>query len=188
MKLETVLLKQRTYSSEGIVLSRKNYGEADRILIVISKDFGKLSLLAKGIRKIKSKKRGHLEIFSKIKFSAVKGHGMDIMTEAETIDDCAGVRVNLNKISLAYYFCEVVNKITHEDGQKSLVFSLLSLALEELERTTQLKKLRIKFIYDLLTDMGYWPRDKKLIDADIVLDDVIERKINSIRVGKKMLL
>ncbi len=35
--------------------------------------------------------------------------------------------------------------------------------------------------------MGYWPLNKKLIDADIVLDDVLERKINSVRVGKKVL-
>lgn len=180
-------MKQHSYSSEGIVLSRKNYGEADRILIVISKDFGKVSLLAKGIRRIKSKKRGHLEIFSKIKFSAVNGHGMDIMTEAETINDFSGVRINLNKISLAYYFCEVVNKIIHEDQQQVLVYRLLSLALVELEQTTRLKQLRMKFIYDLLTKMGYWPIDKKLIDADIVLDDVIERKLNSSRVGKQIL-
>lgn len=180
-------MKQSSYSSEGIVLSRKNYGEADRILVVFSKSFGKLSLLCKGIRKIKSKKRGHLEIFSKIKFSAVRGHGMDIMTETETINDFAGVRVNLNKISLAYYFCEVVNKITHEDGHLSTVYSLLSTALEQLEQTKELKKLRMKFIYDLLTNMGYWPIGKKLLDADIVLDDVLERKINSVRVGKAVL-
>ncbi len=180
-------MKQRSYSSEGIVLSRKNYGEADRILIVISKEFGKLSLLAKGIRKIKSKKRGHLEIFSKIKFSAVSGHGMDIITEAETIDDFAGVRVNLNKISLAYYFCEVLYKITHEGEKSTSIYSLLSTVLKQLEKETGLKKLRLKFIYDLLTNMGYWPEGKKLIDADIVLDDVVERKINSVRVGKQVL-
>src|SRR3989344_6573029 len=158
-------MKLRTYSSEGIILSRKNYGDADRILIVLSKNFGKLGLLCKGIRKIKSKKRGHLEIFSRVKFSAVHGNGMDIMTEAETINDFSGVRINLNKISLAYYFCEVVNKITHEDGHPTTVYSLLSTVLEELEQTTELKKLRLNFIYDLLTNMGYWPTGKKLIDA-----------------------
>jgi DNA repair protein RecO (recombination protein O) len=180
-------MKLRSYSSEGIILSRKNYGEADRILVVFTKSYGKLSLLCKGIRKIKSKKRGHLEIFSEIKFSAVEGKGFDIMTEAETINDFSGVRINLNKISLAYYFCEVVNKITHEDNTQSLVFNHLSSALSDLEYETELKKLRLKFIYDLLTEMGYWPAGKKLLDADIVLDDVLERKINSIRVGKKVL-
>ncbi|MEK7472828.1 MAG: DNA repair protein RecO [Patescibacteria group bacterium] len=180
-------MKFRTYSSEGIILSRKNYSEVDRILVVLSKHFGKVSLLAKGIRKIKSKKRGHLEIFSKIKFSAAKSHGMDIVTEVDTLNDFAKVRTNLNKISLAYYFCEVVNKITHEDGHASTVYDLLSTVLEQLKQETELKKLRLKFIYDLLTNMGYWPVAKKLVEADIVLDDVIEKKINSIRVGKKVL-
>lgn len=180
-------MKLRTYSSEGIVLARKNYSEADRILVVFSKHFGKLTLLAKGIRKIKSKKRGHLEIFSKIKFSVAYGHGFDIMTEAETINDFAGVRLNLNKISLAYYFCEVVNKITHEDGRASTVYNLLSTALEQLEKQSELKKLRLKFIYDLLIEMGYWPENKKMIDADIVLESVIEKKLSSTRVGRIVL-
>lgn len=180
-------MRQKTYTSEGIILSRKNYSESDRILVCFSKHFGKITLLAKGIRKIKSKKRGHLEIFSKIKFSVAYGHGFDIMTEAETINDFAGVRLNLNKISLAYYFCEVVNKITHEDGRASTVYSLLSTALEQLEKETELKKLRLKFIFDLLIEMGYWPENKKMIDADIVLEDVLERKLSSVRVGKQML-
>lgn len=180
-------MNQHSYASNGVVLSRKNYGEADRILVVFSKDFGKVSLLAKGIRKIKSKKRGHVEIFSEIKFSAVKGHGMDIITEAVTINDFSGVRVNLNKISLAYYFCEVINKITREDENPTLIYNLLSSALSNLETDNSLKELRLKFIYDLLTEMGYWPEGKKLLDADIILDDVLERKLSSVRVGKKML-
>ncbi|WKZ25947.1 MAG: DNA repair protein RecO [bacterium] len=179
-------MKLKTYTSEGVILSRKNYSEGDRILVVLSKHYGKVSLLAKGVRKIKSRKRGHIEIFSKLKFSAVHGKGMDIVVEAETIDDFKEVRVNLNKISLAYYFCEVVNKITQEDGRPSSVYDLLSFKLEQLKTETRLKKLRIQFIYDLLTKMGYWPENKKIIDADLVLQNVLERNINSVRVGKKI--
>lgn len=179
---------QRTYTSEGIILSRKNYGEADRILTVFSKHFGKLTLIAKGIRKLKSKKRGHLEIFSQIKFSAVTGKGMDIMTEVTTIDDFSGIRVNLNKISLAYYFCEVVNKITYIDSNPSRIYFLLDHFLSSLQEVSELKKMRFEFIYQLLTEMGYWPVGKKLTDADIVLDDVIEKKLTSVRVGKQILL
>lgn len=180
-------MKSRTYTSEGIVLSRRNYNEADRILILFSKNYGKLSLLAKGIRRIKSKKRGHLEVFSKVKFSAVKGKGMDIVTEVETLNDYSGIRKNLNKVSLAYYLCEVVVKITQEDGNPSSLYSLLSSALESISEETELKKLRLKFVYQILVEMGYWPEDKKMIDADSVLDDVLERKLNSVRVGKKVL-
>ncbi|MDP2672979.1 MAG: DNA repair protein RecO, partial [Nanoarchaeota archaeon] len=135
-------MKLRNYSSEGIILSRKNYSEADRILVVFSKNYGKLSLLAKGVRKLKSKKRGHLEIFSHIKFSAVKTNAIDIMTEVETINTFSKVRVNLNKISLAYYFCEVVIKTTREDEIKNNIFNLLVNFLKRLANETKLKKLR----------------------------------------------
>ena len=181
-------MKLRTYSSEAIILARKNYSEADRILIVFSKNFGKLSLLAKGIRKLKSKKRGHLEIFSHIKFSATKTNAIDILTEVETINTFSKVRANLNKISLAYYFCEVVTKTTREDEIKNEVFNLLINFLKRLENETSLKKLRHEFLFKLLEELGYWPENKKLIDADAVLEEVTERQINSFRVGKKVLL
>lgn len=180
-------MKQRTYTTEGIILFRKNYHEADRILVIYSKHYGKLTLLVKGIRKIKSKKRGHLEIFSQIKFSAVKNKGMDIMTETETISDFYKIRANLNKISLAYYFCEVVNKITREDEQITSIYNLLLITLKQLEKEEKLKTLRLEFVFNLLTKMGYWPIDKKLVDADNALSDVLERTLDSVRVGKRIL-
>ena len=51
----------RNYTSEGIVLARKRYSEADRILSIFSKTFGKNVYIAKGVRKPRSRKRGHLE-------------------------------------------------------------------------------------------------------------------------------
>lgn len=181
-------MKLRNYSSEAIILSRKNYSEADRILTVFSKNFGKLNLLAKGIRKLSSKKRGHLEIFSHIKFSASKTKAIDIITEVDTVNTFSKIRSNLNKISLAYYFCEVILKTTREDEIKNEVFNLLTKYLTRLENEIELKKLRHNFIHELLEELGYWPENKKLIDADIVLEEVTERQINSFRVGKKILL
>lgn len=180
-------MKQRTYSSEGIILKRSNFGEADRILIVFSKRYGKITLLAKGIRKLGSRKRGHLEIFSKVKFSAVTSTGFDILTEAEAISNFTKLRLNLNRVTLAYYFCEVLNKITKEDEKHDELFDLLENSLKELETANNLKTLRKDFIVNLLIELGYWPENKKMIDHDSELEDVLERKINSLRVGKKVL-
>ena len=63
-------MKPRSYTSEGIVLARRNYGEADRILVIYSKNFGRVSYMAKGVRRPKSRKRGHIEVFNYIKFQA----------------------------------------------------------------------------------------------------------------------
>lgn len=180
-------MTHKNYTSEGIVLSRKNYAEADRILVLFTKHFGKVTLLAKGVRKLKSKKRGHIEIFSKIRFSAVKGKSMDMITETETIDAYDQVRLNLNKVSLAYYFCEVILKITKDGEDDPRLYRILADALTDLQIRKNLKNLRSEFITSVLIQLGFWDEDKKLTDPDAELNEVIERKLHSVRVGRKVL-
>ena len=177
-------MKPHSYTSEGIVLARRNYGEADRILVVYSKLHGRVSLIAKGVRRLKSKKRGHIEVFNLINFQAISGRGLDIMTEADVINDFKDVRISLKKVSLAYYFMEVIGKITHEGEANTGIFNLLKEGLEALKTTKELKKLRLDFILKLLTQMGYWPHGKVLDNPDQELEKVIERNISSFRVGK----
>ncbi|KKQ91773.1 MAG: repair protein RecO, DNA repair protein RecO (recombination protein O) protein [Microgenomates group bacterium GW2011_GWC1_39_7b] len=179
-------MKPHSYTSEGIVLARRNFGEADRILIIFSKNLGRLSLLAKGIRKPKSHKRGHLEVFSLINFQASTGHGLDYMTEVEMIDDFKEIRTSLNKVSLAYYFAEIIGRITHDGETNVDLFNLILRYLNKLKKTKKLKDLRMDFILNLLTTLGFWPEGKTLTDADQKLEEVIERKIFSQRVGKRM--
>jgi|SRR3989344_1528023 len=174
----------RSYTSEGIILAKKAYGEADKILVVYSKSRGKQSLIAKGIRKPKSRKRGHIEVFNKIIFQATKGHGLDVMTEAEVIDDFKEIKKSLKKISLAYYFMEVIGKITHEGENNNQIFSLIDNYLKALKTSRELKKLRLSFVTELLEILGYWPRGRKLDNPDEKLEEVIERDLVSSRVGK----
>jgi DNA repair protein RecO (recombination protein O) len=180
-------VKPHSYTSEGIVLGRRDFGEADRILVLYTKNFGRISLIAKGVRRPKSKKRGHIEVFNLVRFQAVTGHGIDLMTEAEVADDFKEIRKSLKKVSLAYYFSEVIGRITHEQEPNLDLFNLIVNYLIELKNATELKKLREDFIGELLVLMGYWPIGKKLTDPDEKLEEVIERQINSVRVGKRML-
>ena len=177
----------RTYSDEGIVLARRNFGEADRILSIYSKSHGRISAIAKGIRRTTSKKRGHLEVFSFIKFQMAEGHGIGILTEVETLNGFEKVRKDLKKVSLAYFFTEVIGKITHERERNDGIFELILNYLERLQFETRLKSLRLKFIADLLTITGFWPKGKILLNPDEKLEEVVERSINSIRVGRKVL-
>lgn len=176
-----------SFTSEGFILARRNFGEADRIIDVYSKGKGKISLIAKGVRRPKSRKRGHLEIFSKISFQVAFGKGMGILTEAETIDSFQEVRKSIKKVSLAYYFMEVVGKITHEDEGNIEFYDFLSLIMERLKKEKGLKKLRNDFVAGTLKILGYWPKDRDLPFPDGKLEEVIERQIGSVRVGKRML-
>jgi DNA repair protein RecO (recombination protein O) len=177
----------RTYKAEGIVISRKNYSEADRILTIFSKEYGKVTVIAKGIRKPKSRKRGSLEIFSRVRFSAVKGKGMDIITEVEMLDSFGSVRNDLRKVSVGYYFLEVIDKTTNEGESLDSIYLLLREYLQFLRTSVSLKTLRKQFVTRLIWTLGYWPRNKEIQDPDKILEEVVERKITSKRVGKLVL-
>jgi DNA repair protein RecO (recombination protein O) len=180
-------MRARQYSSEGIVIARYKYSEADRLIVIFSRDYGKLSLLAKSVRRPKSRKRGSLEVFSRLKFSAARGKSLDILTETDLIDSFSDLRGSLSKVALIYYYLEVVNKITRDDDENAAVYDLLTSAIDELRRSSVSKKNREKFIKILLTELGYWPTDKVLKDADGVLAGIIEREISSFDVGRKLL-
>lgn len=183
-------MRPKHYSSEGIVLARRNYGETDRILVVYSKAFGKISLMAKGVRKLKSRKRGSIEVFSYIKFAAARGKNLDLITEVEVIDSFLKVRKNLKKVAVAYYFMEVIGRVTRDDEKNEKLFFLLAEFLGNLRGPTSLnslKKLRKDFVYYTLVFLGFWPMRKPMDNPDYVLEDVVEREMSSARVGKKLL-
>lgn len=176
----------RSYSSEGVVLARRSFGEADRILILLTRDFGRLSFIAKGVRKVTSRKRGHIEVFSHIKFHASKGKGIDLMTEAETVEGFGKVRDDLKRVAVGYFFLEVVGKVTREAEPHEELFDLLLEYLRKLEETSSLRQLRNEFTQRALTSVGFWPEGKRMDNPDYILENVAEKKITSIRVGKKL--
>lgn len=176
----------RSYSDEGIILARRNYGEADRILSIYTRNHGRMAYLAKGVRRSNSKKRGHLEVFSRISFQASRGKGLDLITEVETLENFNSIRQNLKRVSLAYYLLEVVGRMTREAEPHPGLFNLLLTYLRRLKVEKELKQLRLNFVLELLTLLGFWPKDRPLLDPDAKLAEVIERQVFSVRVGKKL--
>ncbi|MBI2622470.1 DNA repair protein RecO, partial [Candidatus Microgenomates bacterium] len=72
----------RSYRAEGIILKRTNFGEADRFLTVFSKRHGKIKILAKGVRRITSRRGPNIELFNLATLYIHKGRHLDILTEA----------------------------------------------------------------------------------------------------------
>ncbi len=180
-------MNYKSYSSEGFILGRRNFGEGDRILTLFTRDFGKISLIAKGVRKLTSRKRGGVEIFNHVKFSAIKGKSLDILTEVQVIDSFDEIRADLRRVSVGYYLCEVIGKITRDNEEHSEIFNVLKEYFKKLTISRNLKQLRMDFIHEVMVFLGFWPEGAKMDNPDLVLEGIIERKLNSSRVGRKML-
>src|SRR3989344_2032668 len=149
----------RTFSSEGIILKRVDFGEADRLITIFTKGKGKITSLGRGIRRIESRRAGNVELLNKAKLSFAEGRSLPILTEAEAIETYSNIKKDLKKVGLAYYLVELVDQFFH-DGQESYkTYELLSETLElinELELDKAESVIRA-FELKLLSIAGYKP-------------------------------
>ena len=176
----------RIYKIEGIVLKRLNLGEADRILTVLSRESGKISIKAPGVRRIHSRRSSHVELLNHSQFTLYKSSKtfMPIVTEAQTLEDFRGVKKNLKKIGYAYYICELINGLCAENQENRSVFFHLKSTLLALSKTADAVNLVKKFEKDLLRELGFWSEARLLQthDSRIVMERLLERKLKTIRV------
>jgi DNA repair protein RecO (recombination protein O) len=152
------MARERTYRTEAIVLKRTDFGEADRLLTLFSKEFGKISAIAKGARKPQSRKTGHVELFMRSKFFIAKGRNLDIITQAETVDAHALLREDLMRVSHASYAVELLNRFTVEEDPHPGIFELLDVTLGRYALTEDLGLITRYYEIRLLSLTGFQPR------------------------------
>lgn len=118
--------------TQAIVLARTNFQEADRIVTVLTPDQGKLRLLARGVRKSKSKMAGGIELFSVSEISFIRGKGdVSTLTSSRLIRHFAAIAGHIERTMLGYELIKTLNKVT-EDQTESAYFDLLITTLEGL--------------------------------------------------------
>lgn len=148
---------ERTLKVDAVVLRHADWGEADRLLTLYSREHGKLRAIAKGVRKIQSRKAGHLEPFTRATIMLAKGHDLWIVTQAEAIDLYQPIREELQKMGQAAYVVELLDRFTYEEGQNWQLYKLLTETLERLS-TGEDDFISIRY-YEmrLLELLGYRP-------------------------------
>ncbi|MEK7439747.1 MAG: DNA repair protein RecO [Chloroflexota bacterium] len=149
--------RERTFRTEAIVLRRKDFGEADRILTLFTPELGKIRALAKGIRKPASRKAGHLELYTRSKLLVAKGRDMDIVTQAETVEPYRPLREDLLRSSYGSYCVDLIDKFTPDDYENLPLYDLLARALDWLCESTDLQLTTRYYELQLLGMSGYQP-------------------------------
>lgn len=147
----------RTLRVEAVVLNHKNWGEADRLITLFSLEHGKLRTIAKGARKLRSRKAGHLEPFTRVALLLARGRDLWIITQAETIEVYQSIRQNLVLTGYAAYVIEILDRFTYEEGQNPSIYKLI---VETLQRLANNDNPFIAVRYyeiNLLEKLGYRP-------------------------------
>ncbi len=123
--------RERSRRVDALILRHQRWGEADRLLTIFTREYGKLRIVAKGARKTTSRKAGHLEPFMRSALQLAQGRDLWIVTQADTINAFLPIRDDLQLMGIASYVIELLDKFTYEDGTNPPLYRL---AVETLER------------------------------------------------------
>lgn len=142
----------------GIILRRIDYGEADRIITLLTPDHGKLRLLARGVRRVKSKLAGGIELFSISHITYIKGKGdMGTLVSTRLITHYSNIVSDIGRVQLGYELIKQLDKVT-EDEPEPEYFALLERSFQALnEGALSLDFIRLWFTAQLLALGGHAP-------------------------------
>lgn len=147
----------RLFRTVGVVLRRRDFDEGDRLITVLTRDRGKLRLLAKGARKVTSRKAAHVDLFRQVDLLVHQGRTFGVVSQAETIQAFAGLADDLERLAAAYYVADLTDTFVGEGDDARGVYDLLIEVLQWLESGCDPKLAQRYFELHLLDLEGYRP-------------------------------
>jgi DNA repair protein RecO (recombination protein O) len=149
-------MRERVYRTEAVIIRRGDFGEADRLLTIITPQ-GKRRVVAKGARKTTSRLAGHIELFTHTTLLLAVGRNLDIVTQSAILHSFDKLRGDLRRIGAAYYAAELIDRLTEEEDENRPAFALLVAALAVLDTTRNIDLALRFYELHLLGYLGYRP-------------------------------
>lgn len=149
---------------ESIVLKQSDFSEADKIVTIYSKQLGKISCVAKGIKRSKSKLRGSVLPFTHSSLMLYKGKSLYTITGADIIKSFITLRKDILLLSYATYCLELLDSFTIEEEPNLQIFILVVTTfhlLQIIDPWVALKYFEIR----LLRFSGYRPETKFCVNC-----------------------
>lgn len=150
-----------TFLTEAIILKKAHYGDFDRYYFLLTKELGKIKVLAKSANKINSKLASHLEPFSLSLLMIAPGQNCFRLAAAKNIQANKAISGNLLKITLSSIFFEAIDLLLAQEQKDQLIFALAKTYLKEIALSTNAKDSIIilnRHLFELLLITGYKPR------------------------------
>jgi DNA repair protein RecO (recombination protein O) len=148
-----------TYQADAIVLRRLDYGEADRIVTLLTREYGKLAAIAKGARRGKSKVQGSLDLFERSNMMLAKGRNLDVVAQVERRGDARHISGNLQRTAYACLVAEVVDKVLEDRHPVDEIFDLVVMTLGDLNIVDRSPRADgAWFLMRILDVLGYLPQ------------------------------
>ena len=175
-----------SFSTQALILKRSDIGEADRVVTMYTRDFGKMVCIAKGVRKLTSSKSSMMEPGNIIQAFLIKTKSLPLLTQARLIQDYSSLRQDLVKIRQLSQILELIDVLFVEEADSQL-FAMVNQILECLSAPQSNGQVRKK-LEQLLIYLGYQPlKETTHLTVMEYVEEIIERPLKSfqyLKVGK----
>ncbi len=165
--------RSRLYKTEAIVLRSMDLGEADRVLTVLTPRLGKLRVVAKGVRRTRSRLGGGLEPFGDVQLVLAVGRTFDVVTQVAITDPHLGLRDDLEATAAAWYVVELTDRFCEGSADSHGAFVLLAQALAALDAPAEAiarETVNRWFELHLLEAMGFRPELGQCLECGAVIE------------------
>ena len=160
----------RRYTTDAIVLSRFDLGEADRVLTLITPGIGKLKAIAKGVRRPTSRLGGSLEPFAELTVALARGRTFDVVTQVSVGHAWLNLRDLLESAATAWYLAELADRSLEERHAAEPLYALLRRAYELLDAGMAPGRVARWYEMHLLDELGQRPEVDRCVECDRVLE------------------
>lgn len=161
------------YRTQGLILKKEDRGEADRLFTIYTKDFGKLKILAKAVRKISSKLRVGAEIFYLSEVEFIQGKSRKTLTCAIPIEKFRNLRHDLKRLKIAYQIAELTDNFILEPEQDERIWNLLMSVFKKINdlkfSENNLQSICHYFLFHFVAFLGYQINAKDFNKAKHIL-------------------
>ncbi len=150
--------RERTFRTEGLIISHSNFGEADRIITLFSPHQGKLRAVVKGARRVSSRLAGHVEPLTYVTLQLVQGRNFYLVGQVRMDQPFRRIRDDLFLLSYAFEALRMVDYFVHEGEENLELFKLLMSFLRICEQGKDPAMAFLAFQWKVLGFAGYRPR------------------------------
>jgi len=158
------------YRTLGFILKKEDRGEADRIFTIFTKDFGKIKVLGKAIRKIKSKLKFGMEPFYLSKVEFIQGKTGKTLTDVVLVNKFGKIRKDLDKLKIAYMIMEAVDNLIRGEETDHRVWDHIIDTFEKLNSLELHTLFYHYFLWNLFSLLGYEPFLSRCVNCQKSLD------------------
>lgn len=160
----------RLYATDGIVLSRFELGEADRVLTMLTPELGKIRVIAKGVRRPTSRLGGSLEPFAELHVNLARGRTFDVVTGVAVGRAFLRLRDRLESAATAWYLAELADRSLEERHAAEPLYLLLRHAYELLEAGMAPNRVARWYEMRLADELGMRPEVDRCVECDRMLE------------------